>query len=209
MLAFWQMLKKLINQPPRLDWWQKGVIYEIYAKTFYDSNNDGVGDLCGIINKLDYLKTIGVSTIWITPIYPSGGKDGGYDITSFVDIDPVYGTMKDFDELVAQTHERGMYLLMDFIPNHTSDQHEWFKKSRSSNDPDNPYRDYYVWHPSKNKTKPPNNWVSVFGGPAWTYCETRQAWYLHQFLPQQPDLNYRCPAVHREMKVKCSKFKYF
>lgn len=199
--SFWNAYKKYQNKPPKLDWWQSGAIYQIYVKSFNDSNGDGVGDLRGIIEKLDYLKSIGVDSIWLTPFYTSGGYDGGYDVTSFVDIDPVYGSMSDFDELVEQVHLRGMHILIDFIPNHTSDQHEWFKQSSKSSSSHNPYRDYYVWYPSSDSEKPPNNWLSVFGDSAWEYCETRKAWYLHQFLKQQPDLNLRCTAVQDELKV--------
>ena len=198
MLSFWSALKKLRNKPPKLDWWQTGIIYEIYVKSFKDSNNDGVGDLRGIVDKIDYLKSIGVKTVWLTPIYASGGQDGGYDVTSYVDIDPIYGTMCDFDELVRKLHSNDMHLIMDFIPNHTSDQHEWFKKSASS--VKNAYHDYYVWQPSEDRKKPPNNWVSVFGNSMWEYCEARKAWYLHQFLPSQPDLNLRSAKVREELK---------
>lgn len=220
LLSFWNAWKKYQNKAPKLDWWQSGAIYQIYVKSFNDSNEDGVGDLRGIVEKLDYLKSIGVESIWLTPFYKSGGYDGGYDVTSFVDIDPVYGDMNDFDELVKQVHlkgkikkqfiqkiciqncnKKGMRILIDFIPNHTSDQHEWFKKSCESNDTSNPYRDYYVWYASENSVDPPNNWMSVFGDSAWHYNETRKAWYLHQFLKQQPDLNLRCPAVQKELKV--------
>ena len=201
LLAFWNELKKYLNKPPVLDWWQKEVIYQIYVKSFCDTNNDGVGDLRGVAEKLSYLQQIGIKSIWLTPFYTSGGRDGGYDITSFTDIDPVYGTMKDFDELIRQAHDKQMHVLMDFVPNHTSDQHDWFRKSCQSDSVNNPYRDYYVWYPSEDRVNPPNNWRSVFGGSAWHYNTTRRAWYLHQFLKEQPDLNFRCPAVHKELNV--------
>lgn len=121
-------------------------------------------------------------------------------MTSYTEIDPVYGNMSDFDELIAKAHEKGMHVIMDFIPNHTSNEHAWFKESCKSNDASNPYRDFYVWFPSEDSVHPPNNWRSVFGQSAWTYCESRRAWYLHQFLKEQPDLNYRCPAVHKKMQ---------
>jgi len=140
---------------------------------------------------------MGIKSIWLTPFYPSGGKDGGYDITNYKDIDPIYGTMKNFDQLVAKVHEKGMHIILDLVVNHTSDQHEWFKKSVANTDK---YRDYYVWVESEDRVNPPNNWLSVFGGPAWTYNEQRKAWYLHQFLKEQPDLNFRCPAVLAEIK---------
>lgn len=144
---------------PRLSWWQTTIIYEIYVRSFFDSNGDGVGDLQGIIEKLEYIKSLGVDCIWLTPIYPSGGKDGGYDVTSFVDIDPLYGSWSDFDKLVKRVHQNNMHIILDFVPNHTSNQHPWFVDSCKSNDEDNPYRDYYVWHPSTDRTNPPNNWV--------------------------------------------------
>lgn len=159
MLSFLYEYRKIKNKPPKLDWWQTEVIYQIYVRSFFDSNNNGSGDIRGIIEKLDYIKSLGMKVIWITPIYPSGGKDGGYDITSLTEIDPLYGTMKDFDELVEEIHQRDMYLLLDFIPNHTSNLHNWFKES-CKNDPDNLYRDFYVWYPSEDNINPPNNWVS-------------------------------------------------
>ncbi|CAF0980695.1 unnamed protein product [Brachionus calyciflorus] len=200
MLSLWIEYKKFKNKPPKLQWWQTETIYQIYIRSFFDSNNDGCGDLRGIIQKLDYIKSLGTNAIWITPMYPSGGKDGGYDISSFTEIDPTLGTMNDFDDLVEEVHKRNMYILLDFIPNHTSNLHKWFQESSKNNDPKNPYRDYYVWYPSEDKINPPNNWVSCFGGSAWTYNETRKAWYLHQFLKEQPDLNYRCPEVKKEVE---------
>jgi alpha-glucosidase len=197
LFSFYYELQKYLNRPPSLSWWQTDVLYQIYIKSFYDSNNDGYGDLQGITKKLDYLNHMGIKSIWLTPFYPSGGKDGGYDITNYKDIDPIYGTMKNFDQLVAKVHEKGMHIILDLVVNHTSDQHEWFKKSVANTDK---YRDYYVWVESEDRVNPPNNWLSVFGGPAWTYNEQRKAWYLHQFLKEQPDLNFRCPAVLAEIK---------
>jgi alpha-glucosidase len=202
MQHLYRCILHLTNRPPALEWWQTDVIYQIYVKSFFDSNGDGVGDLKGVAEKLDYVKSLGASTLWLSPFNPSGGKDGGYDVTSFVDIDPIYGNSKDFDLLVEEVHKREMHLILDFVPNHTSDQHKWFKESCKSSDETNPYRDYYVWYPSKDKVNPPNNWKSCFGHSAWTYCESRQAWYLHQFLPEQPDLNLRCPAVRKEIDVR-------
>lgn len=204
MLAFWYELLKYLNRPPNLDWWQKEVIYQIYIKSFYDSNNDGYGDLKGVTDKLDYLQKMGIKSIWLTPFYPSGGKDGGYDITSYNEIDPIYGNMKDFDELIEKAHGKDMHVIMDFVPNHTSNNHNWFKESSKSNESSNPYRDYYVWYESEDSVNPPNNWLSVFGQSAWTYSHTRRAWYLHQFLKEQPDLNFRCAAVRDEMKIALS-----
>ena len=144
---------------PNLNWWQTESIYQIFIKSFFDSNDDGIGDFRGIIQKLDYIKSLSCNIIWITPCFPSDGKDAGYDITNFYDVDPVYGTMDDFDELVRKVHEKNMYILLDFVPNHTSDQHEWFKESCKNKNVDNPYKDYYVWYESDDKINPPNNWV--------------------------------------------------
>jgi glycosidase len=201
MQHLYRCILHFLNRPPSLEWWQTDVIYQIYVKSFYDSNGDGVGDLKGVTEKLDYVEKLGAKSIWLSPFYPSGGKDGGYDVTSFVDIDPVYGSQADFDALVAAVHKRGMHVLLDLVPNHTSDQHEWFKESSRTDSESNKYKDYYVWKVSEDKVNPPNNWKSVFGDSAWTYCETRKAWYLHQFLPQQPDLNLRNPAVRQEIEV--------
>lgn len=159
--AFYAELQKLLNQPPKLSWWQTDAIYQIYVKTFFDSNNDGVGDLGGVIEKVDYLKSIGVKTVWLSPIYPSGGKDGGYDVTDFRKIDPVYGSMSDFDKLVDKLHANNMHILMDLIPNHTSNKHDWFVQSCKSESAANLYRDYYVWFPSTDQKNPPNNWVNI------------------------------------------------
>jgi alpha-glucosidase len=145
----------------KLNWWQTESIYQVYIKSFYDSNNDGVGDFAGVGAKLDYIKSLGANIVWITPCYPSDGKDGGYDITSFTEVDPVYGSMADFDNLVRLVHEKNMYILLDFVPNHTSDQHVWFKQSSANNHPSNPYRDYYVWFESEDSVNPPNNWVCL------------------------------------------------
>lgn len=155
----------------------------------------------GVASQLEYLKSIGVTAIWLNPIYPSGGQDNGYDVSSYVDIDPVYGSMDDFRNLVKKAHELGIYVIMDLIPNHTSNKHNWFIQSNSNDSDANPYRDYYVWHPSNDKSKPPNNWLSIFGGPAWTWSESRQQWYLRHFLSEQPDLNFRNPDVRNEFKV--------
>ena len=197
---FYSCVKHFLNRPPALHWWQTEVIYQIYVKSFFDSNGDGVGDLRGVHEKLDHVRSLGCKSIWLSPFYPSGGKDGGYDVSSFVEVDPSLGSLKDFDELVNEVHKRNMHVLLDLVPNHTSDQHEWFQESCKSDEPSNAYRDYYVWYPSKDKSKPPNNWKSVFGHSAWTYVESRQAWYLHQFLPQQPDLNLRSAAVRKELE---------
>lgn len=174
-------------------WWRDGVIYQIYPRSFADANGDGIGDLRGIINHLDYLNdgtpnSLGIDAVWLSPIYPSPMHDFGYDVSNYHDVDPVFGTLADFDELLAQAHQRGIRIIMDLVVNHTSHEHSWFIESRSSRD--NPKRDWYIWRDAV-KGRPPNNWQSVFGGPAWTWDETTGQYYLHSFLPQQPDLNWR------------------
>ena len=189
-------------------WWRHAVIYEIYPRSFQDSNGDGIGDINGITSRLDYLKDLGVDAIWITPMYPSPGVDYGYDISNYTAIDPEYGTMADFDHMVAEAKTRGIRVLMDYVINHTSDQNDWFKESRSSRD--NPKRNWYIWHDGKigadgkpilvdGKPVPPNNWQSWFGGSAWTYDETTKQFYYHYFYKQQPDLNWRNPEVRKAM----------
>jgi len=178
-------------------WWKKGLIYQIYPRSFQDSNGDGVGDLRGIITRLDYLKSLNIDAVWLSPIYPSPMEDFGYDISNYTDIHPLFGNMDDFDQLLAAVHKRGMRLLLDFVPNHTSSEHPWFKASRSSRD--NPKRDYYIWRDPSPNGGPPNNWRSVFGGPAWTFDELTGQYYLHQFVKGQPELNYRHPDVFPKM----------
>jgi alpha-glucosidase len=174
-------------------WWQTGVIYQIYPRSYQDSNGDGVGDLAGIIQRLDYLsKTLGVDAVWLSPIYPSPMHDFGYDVADYCDIHPLFGTLADFDRLLAEVHRRSMKLVLDLVPNHTSDEHPWFIESRSNRD--NPKRDWYIWRDGKTGG-PPNNWLSHFGGPAWTFHKHTGQYYLHQFVKQQPDLNYRNPEV--------------
>ncbi|KAF5284653.1 hypothetical protein FQR65_LT13484 [Abscondita terminalis] len=179
-----------------LDWWQNSVIYQIYPRSFKDSNNDGVGDLQGIIDKLDHLVDAGVTALWLSPIYKSPQVDFGYDISDFRDVDPLFGTLETFEELVRQAKNKGLRVVLDFVPNHSSDLHEWFKKSENSIPG---YENYYIWKDGDPKT-PPNSWTSNFGGPAWTYSQIRKQWYLHQFSYAQPDLNYRNPKVVQEMK---------
>jgi alpha-glucosidase len=174
-----------------LIWWQHAVIYEIYPRSFQDSNGDGIGDLPGIRSRLDYLVQLGIDAIWISPIYPSPMADFGYDVANYCGIDPIFGTIKDFDSLLADAHSRGLKVILDFVPNHTSDQHPWFLESRSSRD--NPKRDWYLWRDQ------PNNWLSNFGGSGWEYDETTAQYYYHSFLRQQPDLNWRKPAVKQAM----------
>ncbi len=178
-------------------WWERGIIYQIYPRSFMDSNGDGVGDLGGIRNKLDYLQWLGVDAIWISPIYPSPMADFGYDISNYTDIDPFFGTLDDFDALLAGAHDRGLKVLLDYVPNHTSDQHPWFLDSRSSRD--SAKRDWYIWRDPKAGGGPPNNWLSNFGGGAWKWDEKTGQYYYHAFLKEQPDLNWRNPEVHGAM----------
>jgi len=178
-------------------WWQSGVVYQIYPLSFADGNGDGYGDLPGIIGRLDYLKWLGVHAIWISPIYPSPLADYGYDVSDHKAIHPMLGTMEDFDRLLAGCHERGIKLLLDYVPNHTSDQHPWFIESRSSRN--NPKRNWYLWEDPSRDGKAPNNWLSVFGGRAWEWDENTKQYYCHSFLKEQPDLNWRNPEVQEAM----------
>ncbi|HSR45685.1 MAG TPA: alpha-amylase family glycosyl hydrolase [Acidimicrobiia bacterium] len=181
-----------------LPWWQTAVIYQIYPRSFADSNGDGVGDLRGIAGRIDYLSdTLGVDAIWLSPFYPSPMKDFGYDVSDYCDVDPVFGSLDDFDHLLAAVHERGMRMIIDLVPNHTSDQHPWFVESRSS--PANPKRDWYCWRDPKPDGSPPNNWLSAFGGEAWELDGETGQYYLHSFLTSQPDLNWRNPEVQEAM----------
>ncbi|MCM3585325.1 alpha-glucosidase [Mesobacillus maritimus] len=177
-------------------WWKEAVAYQVYPRSFMDSNGDGIGDIQGVISKLDYLKDLGIDVIWICPIYSSPNDDNGYDISDYKGIMEEFGTMEDFDQLLEEVHSRGMKLIMDLVINHTSDEHPWFIESRSSKD--NPYRDYYIWHPGKNG-KEPNNWESIFSGPAWEYDEETKEYYMHIFSRKQPDLNWENPKVRQEL----------
>lgn len=177
-------------------WWKKAVVYQIYPKSFKDTTGDGIGDLPGIIEKLDYLKKLGVDVIWLTPIYKSPQRDNGYDISDYYAIDERYGTMDDFDRLVAEAHARGIRIIMDIVVNHTSTEHEWFKQARSSKD--NPYRQFYIWKDPVNGREP-NNWESKFGGSAWAYDERTGQYYLHLFDVTQADLNWENPAVREKV----------
>ncbi|MCB2107083.1 MAG: DUF3459 domain-containing protein [Rhodobacteraceae bacterium] len=177
----------------RATWWQRGVIYQIYPRSFQDSNGDGVGDLAGILARLDYLQWLGVDAVWISPVYPSPMADFGYDVSDYCNIDPLFGTMADFDALADAIHARSLKLIMDLVPNHTSDRHPWFNESRASRE--NPKRDWYVWRDAKRDGAPPNNWLSEFGGPAWTWDAHTQQYYYHAYLSAQPDLNWRNPDV--------------
>ncbi len=178
-------------------WWEHAVIYELYPRSFQDSDGDGVGDIKGIASRLDYLKDLGIDAIWITPMYPSPGIDYGYDISDYTAIDPEYGTMADFDHLLAEARKRNIRVIMDYVINHTSDQNAWFKESRSSRT--NPKRDWYIWRDGKGPGEPPNNWQSWFGHSAWTLDPKTNQYYYHYFYKEQPDLNWRNPEVKKAM----------
>jgi len=181
-------------------WWQNGVIYQIYPKSFQDSTGSGTGDLRGVIARLDYLQTLGVDAIWLTPFYISPQIDNGYDVANYTAIDPAYGTLEDFDELVAQAHQRGIRLILDMVFNHTSTQHAWFQEAQ---DPTSPYRNFYIWRDGEPDV-PPNNWRSKFGGSAWRWHSQSGQYYLHLFAPEQADLNWENPAVRDALKEVCA-----
>lgn len=176
-------------------WWKEAVVYQIYPRSFMDSNRDGIGDLKGITDRLDYLKYLGIDVIWLSPIYQSPNDDNGYDISDYCAIMDEFGTMEDFDELLEEAHNRGIRIVMDLVVNHTSDEHKWFVESRKSED--NEYRDYYIWREGKDGNMPPNNWGSCFGGTAWEYDEETGKYYLHLFSRKQPDLNWENPKVRK------------
>ena len=184
--------------PTHHPWWNHAVIYEIYPRSFQDSNGDGVGDLNGVTQRLDYLKGLGVDAIWLTPFFPSPNYDFGYDVADYTNVAPEYGTMADWDHLVAEAHKRGIRVLVDFVLNHSSSEHPWFKASRSSRT--NPKRDWYVWHDPAPDGGPPTNWQSIFGGSTWELDKTTGQYYYHVFLPQQPDLNWRSPGLRKAMQ---------
>ncbi|MDT5218289.1 MAG: oligo,6-glucosidase, partial [Mycobacterium sp.] len=178
-------------------WWKSAVVYQIYPRSFADSNGDGFGDLAGIIGRLDYLRELGVDVIWLSPIYRSPQADNGYDISDYHDIDPLFGTLADFDTLLTKVHERGMKLVMDLVVNHTSDEHPWFVESRSSRD--NPKRDWYIWRDARDDAEP-NNWGSFFSGSAWSWEHATDQYYLHLFDRKQPDLNWDNPRVRKAVQ---------
>ncbi len=180
-----------------LAWWQEAVFYQIYPRSFKDSTGNGIGDLQGVIDKLDYLVELGVDAIWLSPFYPSPMNDFGYDISDYTDVDPMFGDLETMDQLIAEAHRRNLKVLIDYVPNHTSDEHAWFQESKGSRD--NPKADWYIWKDAKSDGSLPNNWGSIFGGPAWTWNEERQQYYFHQFEPTQPDLNWRNPDVKDAM----------
>jgi alpha-glucosidase len=191
------------SPPDAPPWWQTGIIYQIYPRSFQDGNGDGVGDLRGILARLDYLAELGVRGLWLSPICPSPMHDFGYDVADYTAIHPLFGTLADFDALLAAVHARGMKLILDLVPNHTSNEHPWFIESRASRE--NPKRDWYLWRDPAPGGGPPNNWLSFFGGPAWTFDPTTGQYYLHQFAREQPELNYRNPAVPAAM-LDCMRF---
>ncbi len=178
-------------------WWKEAVIYQIYPRSFMDSNGDGIGDLKGITSRLDYLKYLGIDVIWLSPVYQSPNDDNGYDISDYQAIMEEFGSMEDFDEMLAEAHKRGIRIVMDLVVNHTSDEHKWFMESRKSED--NAYRDYYIWREGKDAQTPPNNWGSCFSGSAWQYDEETSMYYLHLFSKKQPDLNWDNPQVRKEV----------
>ena len=176
-------------------WWRGAVIYQIYPRSFQDSDGDGVGDLPGITSRLDYLASLGIDAIWVSPFFKSPMADFGYDIADFRDVDPLFGTLADFDALLTGAHQRGLKVMIDQVLSHTSIEHEWFEESRQSGD--NPKADWYVWADAKPDGSPPNNWLSIFGGPAWKWEPRRRQYYLHNFLSSQPDLNFHNPDVQQ------------
>ncbi len=187
------------QDPPAVDedWWRGAVIYQIYPRSFQDSNGDGVGDLAGIIHRLSHVAELGADAIWISPFFRSPMLDFGYDVSDYRDVDPIFGTLGDFEALVQRAHELGLKVLIDLVLSHTSEEHPWFKEARSSRD--NAKADWYVWADAKPDGTPPNNWLSIFGGPAWEWDGERMQYYLHNFLAEQPDLNFHCPEVRDEL----------
>ncbi|MEL0196678.1 MAG: alpha-amylase family glycosyl hydrolase, partial [Rhodobiaceae bacterium] len=180
-----------------LKWWETAIIYQIYPRSFQDSNSDGIGDLPGITSRLSYIANLGVDAIWISPFFASPQKDFGYDVSDYCAINPEYGTLADFDKMIARTHELGMKLMIDIVPAHCSDQHHWFRESRQSRDNDK--ADWFHWVDPKPDGSAPTNWLSFFGGRAWSWEPRRQQYYLHNFLPSQPNLNHANPAVREAM----------
>ncbi len=180
-----------------LKWWQKAIVYQVYPKSFQDTTGTGTGDIKGITSRLDYLKALGVGAVWLCPVYPSPNVDNGYDISDYTGINPAFGTMKDFDELIAEADKRGIKIVMDMVFNHTSDRHEWFLQSKQ--DRTNPKADWYIWRDAKPDGSVPTNWRGIFGGSAWEWCRERGQYYLHTFAKEQPDLNWENPDVRRAL----------
>ena len=183
------------------DWWRGAVIYQIYPRSFQDTNGDGIGDLRGITLRLPYIASLGVDAIWISPFFQSPMLDFGYDVSDYEAVDPMFGTLDDFDELIALAHKLGLKVMIDQVISHSSDQHDWFKESLTSRD--NPKSDWYVWADAKPDGNPPNNWLSIFGGSAWEWHSTRRQYYLHNFLRSQPDLNFHNPDVQDALLDTC------
>ena len=186
-----------LTGPKPYFWWQRGIVYQVYPRSFMDSDGDGIGDLRGIAARLDHLRWLGIDAVWISPIYPSPMKDFGYDVADYTAVDPIFGTLADFDDLLRQAHARDLKIILDFVPNHTSDQHPWFVASRSSRA--DPKRDWYIWREPGADGGPPNNWLSCFGGSAWEFDSNTGQYYYHAFLKEQPDLNWRNPEVVEAM----------
>lgn len=184
-----------------LYWWQDGAIYQLLVPSFLDSNSDGFGDLRGIIQRLDYIKWLGARAVWLSPIYPSPLADLGYDVTDYQNIEPKFGTLDDFDEMVSEAHRRDLKIILDWVPNHTSNEHPWFLDSRSNRE--SAKRNWYLWHDGKPDGSPPNNWISVFGGSVWQWDATTAQFYFHTFLAKQPDLNWRNPDVRAACSTRC------
>ncbi len=182
-----------IQAEPAHEWWRGAVIYQVYPRSFQDSNGDGIGDLLGIVQRMPYIASLGVDAVWISPFFTSPMKDFGYDVADYRDVDPMFGTLADFDAIVKSAHEHGLKVMIDLVLSHSSDQHSWFKESRQSHD--NPRQNWYVWADPKPDGTPPNNWLSIFGGPAWHWDARRKQYYLHNFLASQPDLNFHEPTV--------------
>ncbi|MBP6744605.1 alpha-amylase, partial [bacterium] len=186
------------NEPAEaIEWWRNAVVYQIYPRSFQDSNNDGTGDIKGIVSRLDYLSNLGIDCIWLSPFYPSPNKDFGYDISDYCNVDPLFGDLSDFDHLVNEAHKRNLKVIIDLVPNHTSDQHAWFQEALEGKESFK--RDWYVWRDPAPGGGLPNNWPSYFGGPAWTLDKESGQYFLHQFLSEQPDLNFRNPLVVEAM----------
>ncbi|OOY16279.1 alpha-glucosidase [Thioclava sp. DLFJ4-1] len=179
------------------DWWRGAVIYQIYPRSFQDSNGDGIGDLLGIVRRLPHVASLGADAVWISPFFTSPMKDFGYDVSDYTDVDPMFGSLADFDQVIATAHALGLKVMIDLVLSHTSDQHPWFQESRSSRD--NPKADWYVWADPKPDGTPPNNWLSIFGGPGWHWDSRREQYYMHNFLVEQPDLNFHNPEVTQEL----------
>ena len=190
-------IKPVTEAGASTEWWRGAVLYQVYPRSFADSNNDGIGDLPGITAHLDYIASLGVDGIWLSPFFTSPMKDFGYDVSDYLDVDPIFGSLADFDALITRAHDLGLKVIIDQVYSHTSDEHQWFRDSRSSRS--NARADWYVWADAKSDGSPPSNWQSVFGGPAWTWDARRHQYYMHNFLKEQPQLNVRNPEVQEAL----------